>query len=57
MIIDYKMKRLPINAPPKEERVYLDQLEDMLIKAGYKVFQTDDTSLDYQYIIQATKAY
>ncbi len=55
MIIDYKMKRLPINAPPKSERVYLDKLEDMLIGAGYKVIETDDTSLDYQYIIKAEK--
>lgn len=55
MIIDYKMKRLPINAPPKSERVYLDKLEDLLIHAGYKVIISDDTSLDYQYIIQATK--
>lgn len=55
MIIDYKMKRLPINAPPKTERIYLDKLEDMLLKAGYKVLETDDTTLDYQYIIQAQK--
>ncbi|MBK8515652.1 MAG: hypothetical protein IPL55_04980 [Saprospiraceae bacterium] len=55
MIIDYKMKRLPINAPPKSERIYLDKLEDMLISAGYKILDTDDTSLDYQYIIIANK--
>ena len=55
MIIDYKMKRLPINAPPKSERIYLDKLEEMLIEAGYKVTETDDTSLDYQYIIKAEK--
>jgi ubiquinone/menaquinone biosynthesis C-methylase UbiE len=53
MIIDYKMKRLPINAPPKSERIYLDKLEDMLIEAGYTIVETDDTSLDYQYIITA----
>lgn len=55
MIIDYKMKRLPINAPPKSERVYLDVIEDMMVDAGYEVIQTDDTSLDFQYIIQAIK--
>jgi len=54
MIIDYKMKRLPINAPPKSERIYLDKLEDMLIDGGYEIAETDDTSLDYQYILQAT---
>ena len=55
MIIDYKMKRLPINSPPKTERVYLDHLEDVLIDAGYKILKVDDTSLDYQYIIKAEK--
>jgi len=53
MIIDYKMKRLPINAPPKSERIYLDVVEELLIKSGYEILQTDDTSLDYQYIIIA----
>lgn len=54
MIIDYKMKRLPINAPPRSERIYLDKLEDLLLEAEYKDIQTDDTSLDYQYIIKAS---
>lgn len=53
MIVDYKMKRLPISAPPRSERIYLDVLEDMLEKAGFKLTQTDDTSLDYQYILKA----
>lgn len=53
MIIDYKMKKLPINAPPKKERIYLDVLEDMLINSGYTLIQSDDTSLEYQYIIIA----
>ncbi len=55
MIIDYKMKRLPIIAPPRSERIYLDKLEDMMVNAGYEVIQTDDTSLDFQYILQAIK--
>ena len=55
MIIDYKMKKLPINAPPRSERMYLDKLEDILLEAGYKVTLTDDTSLDFQYLIQAIK--
>ena len=55
MVIDYKMKRLPINAPPKSERIYLDILEEMMVDAGYEVIQTDDTSLDFQYIVQAIK--
>lgn len=53
MIVDYKMKRLPISAPPRSERIYLDVLEDMLEKSGFKLTQSDDTSLDYQYILKA----
>lgn len=53
IIIDYKMKKIPINAPPKAERLYLDKIEDMLEAAGYDQIVTDDTSLDYQYIIHA----
>ncbi|MBK7700716.1 MAG: hypothetical protein IPJ39_19310 [Saprospiraceae bacterium] len=49
------MKKLPINAPPKDERIYLDKLEDILESAGYQIAQSDDTSLDYQYILTATK--
>jgi ubiquinone/menaquinone biosynthesis C-methylase UbiE len=55
MIIDYKMKRLPINAPSKEFRVYLDKLEDILTNAGFQLDESDDTSLDYQYILIAHK--
>jgi ubiquinone/menaquinone biosynthesis C-methylase UbiE len=55
MIIDYKMKKLPINAPPKSERLYLDKLEELLEEAGYKIFESDDTSLDFQYIVTANK--
>lgn len=53
MVVDYKMKKLPINAPPKSERIYLDRLEDILEANGFKSIKTDDTSLDYQYIITA----
>lgn len=53
MIVDYKMKRLPIDVPPRNERIYLDKLEDLLIGADYKIIESDDTSLDYQYIIKA----
>ena len=54
MIVDYKMKRLPIDVPSRNERIYLDKLEDLLIAAGYKLIESDDTSLDYQYIITAS---
>jgi len=53
IIVDYKMKKLPISAPPKSERIYLDHLEELLEKSGYAIIETDDTSLDYQFIIKA----
>ncbi len=56
MIVDYKMKKLPINAPPKNERIYLDKVEEMLESAGFSKIITDDTSLDFQYIITAVNS-
>ncbi|KXK39223.1 MAG: class I SAM-dependent methyltransferase [Saprospiraceae bacterium] len=53
MIVDYKMKRLPIQAPPKSERIYLDKLEDILNDEGFSQIVSDDVSLDYQYILTA----
>lgn len=53
MVIDFKMKRLPINAPPKSERVYLDIIEDLLGEVNYEILESDDFSLDYQYILLA----
>ncbi len=53
IIVDYKMKKLPISAPPKSNRIYLDQLEDLLENSGYTILESDDTSLDYQFIIKA----
>jgi len=53
MIVDYKMKRLPINAPPRDQRMYLDVLEDKLEKNGFTLDYSDDTSLDYQFILKA----
>jgi 2-polyprenyl-3-methyl-5-hydroxy-6-metoxy-1,4-benzoquinol methylase len=53
MIVDYKMKKMPIEAPPRDERVYLDQLEIWLENSGYTLLESDDTSLEFQYIIKA----
>lgn len=53
-IIDYKVKRLPIEAPEYSNRVYIHLLEEELEAAGFKNITTDDTSLEYQYIIQAS---
>lgn len=53
MIVDYKMKKLPIEAPPFDLRVSLNDIETTLQSAGYTNIVSDDTSLDYQYIVIA----
>ncbi len=55
IIVDFKTKRIPdfVNAPPFTEREYLHVLEEELIEAGYIITETDDTSLEYQFIIFA----
>lgn len=56
MILDFKMKQiLKINAPSREERIALYQMEDELISAGFSNISSDDQSLDYQYIIFGEK--
>jgi ubiquinone/menaquinone biosynthesis C-methylase UbiE len=52
-ILDFKAKKLSINAPEMKYRVALATLENDLEKAGYEVFSSDDTTLAYQYIIRA----
>ncbi|MCB0705380.1 MAG: class I SAM-dependent methyltransferase [Saprospiraceae bacterium] len=53
VIIDYKKKRIPLTNPPQRIRVPLFEVEDELFEAGYSRVISDDTSLDYQYIIVA----
>jgi len=56
VIVDYKLKKLPIQeAPPQEQRVPLNVLENDLAQIGYDPVISDDTSLDYQYIVFAHK--
>jgi len=56
MIVDFKLKRLPEDiAPPPESRVNIIELEEVLMASGYDIIDTDDISLDYQYIIMAEK--
>lgn len=50
-IVDFKMKNLPIDAPEKDDRLPMFELENLLEKAGYKNIISDDTTLDYQYIV------
>ena len=54
-IIDYKVRRLPIEAPSYDDRVYIHVIEDDLEAAGFKNIKTDDTSLAYQYMVKGEK--
>ncbi len=56
MIVDFKMKRIPDDiAPPMEYRVNLLTLENLLTELGYHTIDTDDRSLEYQFIVKAHK--
>lgn len=53
MIVDFKVRRLPIDAPPYENRTLPHIIEEELYLAGFESIQIDDATLDYQYIITA----
>lgn len=53
MIVDYKTRDLNIPAPPLSERLAIGVLQKALRSAGYTDIIVDDSSLDYQYIIEA----
>lgn len=53
LIVDYKEKNIPVG-PPTNSKVALSTVEKELKQAGFKNIKSDDTSLDYQYIITAT---
>ena len=54
-VVDYKNKRLPEFVPALDysDRLVMYKLEEQLEAAGYKNITTDDTSLDFQYMISA----
>ena len=52
LIVDYKEKNIPVG-PPVSIKVPLSLVEKELKQAGFKQIVSDDTSLDYQYIITA----
>jgi SAM-dependent methyltransferase len=54
LIIDFKKKNIAV-APPMSERLEINEVERELRIAGYKNIVVDDTSLDYQYIVMATR--
>lgn len=53
-IIDFKKKRTPFG-PAIELRVPLFTVEEEVEQAGFKWVRSNDTSLDYQYIVIAKK--
>jgi SAM-dependent methyltransferase len=57
VIVDFKTKIIPeyVGAPPYSERAYLHVLEEELLAAGFKIDKTDDTSLEFQFMIFASK--
>ncbi|MEO5906227.1 MAG: class I SAM-dependent methyltransferase [Saprospiraceae bacterium] len=54
VIIDFKKKETPFG-PPLEERVAEADVEKELREAGYDIVRMDVESLEYQYIIKATR--
>ena len=53
VIVDYKMKEIPEMFPPVEQRIPLYQMEQIVDDAGFKRIVTDDTSLQFQYVVVA----
>ena len=52
VIIDYKMRNTPVG-PPVSSRIPLGQMEQDLAAAGYTKINSDDRTLEYQYIVTA----
>lgn len=55
MIVDFKRKELPIEAPEQKYRVSLFEIENILHEAGFQTMQSNDSVLDYQYVVIAEK--
>ena len=54
VIIDFKKKRTPVG-PPQNIRMPLYVVEEELYQAGFEYVHTNDTYLDFQYILTAEK--
>lgn len=52
LIVDFKMRKLPVG-PPQAEKVPLFQVELDLVKAGYRIEWVDDRSFTYRYLLLA----
>jgi SAM-dependent methyltransferase len=55
IVVDFKKKKMPIKYPTADVRLELYEVENELEAAGFSNFQSDDCSLDYQYIVMAEK--
>lgn len=55
IIVDFKKKRTSIGPPPSHERIPVFQVEEELYEAGFSDVVVNDTALDYQYLVIATK--
>ena len=56
LVVDFKMKNLPLgHAPDPAYRVAMSKVEQELSAAGFTGLRTDDTTLDYQYIVTAER--
>lgn len=55
MIVDFKMKRLApaLDAPDVSDRLAHYEVENLVTDAGFVITKSDDTTLDYQYIVVA----
>ncbi|PHI19741.1 hypothetical protein CEQ90_10960 [Lewinellaceae bacterium SD302] len=54
VIVDWKSQETAYG-PPLEERIPLNKLHEMLAADGFKVSRSDDSTLDYQYLVVAEK--
>jgi ubiquinone/menaquinone biosynthesis C-methylase UbiE len=52
VIVDFKKRKTP-KGPPMDYRVAIGEVEQTLLRAGYVDIDSDDQTLDYQYIITA----
>lgn len=54
LLVDFK-KKITALGPPKDIRIPQYQVEEELERAGYRIVESNDTALDFQYIIVAER--
>ena len=57
VIVDFKTKKIPeyVNAPSYDNREYLHVIEEDLTESGFTNIVSDDTTLEFQYIVIGEK--